>query len=302
MADYDRIQTANRQIRRITNVGIAANAFLSAVKMAVGLLSGSMALFADGVHSLSDMATDLAVLVGLRFSTKGPDSKHPYGHSFVETFVAVFVGIVLATAGLGIIYRAAGDIAAGSQAVMGVDILLIALLSVAIKEVIYYMTRRYAVKLHSSMLYANAWHHRTDSLSSMAVAAGFIFCKFGLAYADAIVAILVGTMILMASVKVLLDSAGQITQRSVDLETKQKITEIITSAEQIRQFHKLRTRTVGRELFLDLHILVDADLTITQAHQIAENLEQNLHAKIDRPVNITVHIEPDEPALRKPQI
>jgi cation diffusion facilitator family transporter len=144
------------------------------------------------------------------------------------------------------------------------------------------------------MLYANAWDHRSDALSSLAVAIGAISSMFGLAYADQIATIIVGLMIVFVAIKILKDSIGQFTARSVDEKTNEQIKQIISSQPQIRNWHKLRTRVVGRELFMDLHILVDPTLKITEAHDIAESLENELHRQIIQPVNITVHIEPNE--------
>jgi cation diffusion facilitator family transporter len=144
------------------------------------------------------------------------------------------------------------------------------------------------------MLYANAWDHRSDALSSLAVAIGAVASMFGFNYADQIATIIVGLMIIFVAIKILIDSAGQFTARAVDEKTNEQITKIIASQSQIRKWHKLRTRTVGRELFMDLHILVDPTLTVTEAHGISETLENELHRQIVQPVNITVHIEPNE--------
>ena len=294
-----KIESANKDIRFVTNLGIAGNFVLSVLKVGVGLLAGSMALVADGIHSISDMTTDIAVLLGIYFGSKQPDDQHPYGHGRIETFAAGFIGAVLIVVGAAMIYRAAVDVAAGKYATPGFVVLFVALISVVVKEFLYRITKKIAIKSHSSALYANAWHHRSDALSSIAVVAGFVSLKFGFKYGDQMAAAAVGLMIILVAVRIISDCLHELTESAVDSDTIEHIKNIINADSSIRQWHKLRTRTVGREVFLDLHILVDPDLSVAAAHQIAENLENALDEQIARPVNITVHIEPDIPALRK---
>jgi len=294
-----KIQTANKQIKSVTNLGIVINILLSVVKIIVGTLVGSISLFADGLHSVSDVTTDIAVLLGIHFGSKGPDEKHPYGHGRIETFVTGFVAVTLILVGCGMIYYASVDITTDKANSPNVYVLIVALLSIVLKEFLYRVTRKVAVRTHSSALYANAWHHRSDALSSVAVAAGYVAMLFEFRYGDQLAAIAVGLMILMVGVQILIDSFQEISESAVDKETFELIKSVIDSNTQIRQWHKLRTRMVGREVFLDLHILVDPNLVITHAHEIAEQLENSLHERITRPVNIIVHIEPDTPEMRK---
>lgn len=299
-----KIQSANKHIRRVTYASVATNIALSAVKIAAGMITGSMALIADGVHSVSDMATDAAVLLGVYFGSKDPDPEHPYGHGRIETFAAVFVAVVLMLVGGFLVQRASLAIVAaragGNQAAdMSMGVFWVAMLSIVAKEGLYRITRLVAVRTHSTALYANAWHHRSDALSSVAVVIGFISARFGYAYADQIATIAVGLMIVLVAVKILSGCLEELTERSVDAGTIEQIKKIIASQQRIRQYHKLRTRSVGREVFLDLHILVDPQLSITDAHEISESLEEAMHTQIVRPVNVTVHIEPDKLELRK---
>jgi cation diffusion facilitator family transporter len=295
-----KIESANRQIRFVTNVGIVCNVVLSALKVGVGVLVGSIALVADGIHSLSDMATDFAVLLGVHFGSKEADESHPYGHGRIETFAAGFVAMVLTLGGAAMIYYAAMDIARGNVKTARTAVLVVAVISIVSKELLYRITRKVAVKSHSSALYANAWHHRSDALSSIAVLIGFVSLKFGFGYGDQISGVAVGLMIILVGTRVAGDCVRELTESAVDSGTIEHIKEIINSSPSINQWHNLRTRMVGREVFLDLHILVDPELSIAAAHEVSESLESALHAEISRPVNITVHIEPDTPELRKP--
>ncbi|MBN1815754.1 MAG: cation transporter [Sedimentisphaerales bacterium] len=298
------LQQANRKIKKITVWGLWVNIALAALKLTTGLLTGSLALAADGIHSVSDMATDVAVLLGTHFGAKEPDMEHPYGHGRFETFATAFVGLALIVVGGGMIQQAGLAIVrahSGMKPVFQVGpwVMLTAAISIAAKEVMYWKTRSVAMATQSTALYANAWHHRSDALSSVAVFVGFIAMLFGYVHGDQIAAIAVGLMIILVGVKVIGGCYQELTERSADSKTMEQICRIIASEHRIRNWHKLRTRTVGREIFLDLHILVDPALSITEAHTIADGLERSLHAQMSRPLNIMVHIEPDIPELRR---
>jgi cation diffusion facilitator family transporter len=295
----DKQKIASRQIKSITYLGIAVNIALSVVKVIVGFLAASLAMIADGIHSLSDLATDMAVLLGLRLGSKAPDRSHPYGHGRAETFSAGLIALVLILVGAVMIYYATMAIARDEVTTPRLAVLIAAVLSIASKEWLYRVTRKVAVQSHSAALYANAWHHRSDALSSVAVVIGFILLEFGFGHGDQIAAIAVGLMIIWVGVSIIGDSLRELTEGAIDPATIERIEGIIAANSAIRQWHKLRTRTVGREIFLDLHILVDPALDVVAAHEISENLEKALHEQITRPVNIIVHIEPDIPQMRK---
>ena len=299
MIHENKQEISSRQIKSVTYLGIVVNIALSIVKLVIGSLGGSLALLADGIHSLSDVATDAAVLLGLRLGAKEPDQSHPYGHGRAETFSAGIIALVLILVGGAMIYYATTAIARDQVTTPRLGVLIAAMVSIASKEWLYRVTQKVAVQSHSSALYANAWHHRSDALSSVAVVIGFISLELGFGHGDQVAAIAVGLMIIWVAVRVIGDSMRELTEGAVDPDTIEHIEHIINANSSIRQWHKLRTRTVGREVFLDLHILVDPDLNIASAHEISESLETALNEQITRPVNITVHIEPDIPTLRK---
>jgi cation diffusion facilitator family transporter len=295
----DRNAAAVRQIRAVTYLGAAANVMLAAVKLAIGLAVASLALVADGLHSLSDLSTDGAVLLGSYLGARKPDRTHPYGHGRLETFAAATVALVLVGVGGAMVYYATVAIAKGQTGVAHWGVLVGALLSIVTKEAVYRVTRRAAVESHSSVLYANAWHHRSDALSSVAVLIGYVLLRLGYEYGDHLAAVAVGLMVIFVGVRVIGDVLRELTEGAVDAETVRHIKEVIDADSAIRHWHRLRTRTVGREVFLDVHILVDPKLNVADAHDISERLEQSLDEQISRPVNITVHIEPDLPSLRR---
>lgn len=295
----DKQKITGKQIKSITYIGMVVNIALAVIKIAIGVVAASLALVADGIHSLSDLATDVAVLLGLRLGSKAPDQSHPYGHGRAETFSAGLIALILILVGGVMIYYATMAIARDEVTSPKIAVLIAAIISIAAKEWLYRATKKIAIQSHSSALYANAWHHRSDALSSVAVAIGFLSLAFGFGHGDQVAAIAVGLMIIWVGIRVIGDSLRELTESAVDSDTIEHIKNIINDNSSIRQWHKLRTRMVGREVFLDLHILVDPDLSIAAAHEIAENLEETLDEQITRPVNITVHIEPDIPDLRK---
>jgi cation diffusion facilitator family transporter len=292
-------QTAGKQLRLVTYLSIGANVFLISMKFIVGAITGSLSIVADAIHSVSDMITDFAVLLGLYFGEKEPDREHPYGHGKIETLAAGFIAIGLLTVGLGMVYYAAFDIAKGNVKQPSYTVLTAAILAIGVKEVVYRVTKVVATRYHCPAALANAWHDRADALSSVAVVIGVVAQKFGFDYGDQVAAIAVGVMVTVVAIKLTGDCLGELIEKAVDQATIQDIKNIIQADAQVRQWHKLRTRTVGRQLFLDLHILVDPSLSISAAHEVSERLETALHNQINRPVNIVVHVEPDIPPLRK---
>ena len=299
MDSNSKLEIAGKEIKSITYVGAAINVFLSVLKIIVGFFAGSLALIADGLHSLSDLATDMAVLLGVRLGSKAPDQGHPYGHGRAETFSGALVALVLILVGGGMMYYATIAIAKDEVTTPHFAVLIVAVISIASKEWLYRATQKIAIRSHSSAVYANAWHHRSDALSSVAVVAGFISLEFGFDHGDHVAAIVVGLMIVLVGVRVIGDCLRELTESAVDSDTIEHIRDIINANGSIRQWHKLRSRMVGREIFLDLHILVDPELNIAAAHEISENLEKAVAEEIAQPVNITIHIEPDTPELRK---
>ena len=291
---------ATKQLRVVTYLSIGANVFvLVPLKFIVGFLTGSLSLVADGVHSVTDMITDFAVLLGIYLGSKKPDSEHPYGHGKLETLIASAIAIGLLAVGLGMIYYAARDIAKGNIHHPGNLVLVVAGLSIAVKEIIFRVTKMVAVKYHCPAALANAWHDRADALASVAVIVGVVAQKFGFNYGDQVAAIAVGIMVSLIAAGIIRDCLAELTEQAVDQATLEQIKDVISSDKQVRQWHHLRTRAVGREIFIDLHILVDPNLSISAAHDISERLETAMHRQLTRPVNIIIHVEPDLPRLRK---
>jgi cation diffusion facilitator family transporter len=290
----DLLRERERKIRSITLWGLLVNIFLIAIKVFSGVLVKSSALLADGFHSFSDLVTDFVVLAGVRISNRPPDKAHPYGHKRFETLAAQVVGLILLVAGFVFIWNASSAIFRGEKNYPGAIVLVVACISVFAKEIIFYLTRTLSREVHSTALYANAWHHRSDSLSSGAVLIGGVASLLGWGYADHVAAIIVGLMVIGVAGKILYEGLIEITEHSADERSIQKINKILTEETEVLDWHALRTRKVGGELFIDLHLLVDPEITVRESHVICERVEEEIEKDLKKPVNVLIHIEPFE--------
>ena len=286
------LKERERKIRSITLWGILANIFLIAIKVFSGVLIKSSALIADGFHSLSDLVTDFVVLAGARLSNRPPDEAHPYGHKRFETLATQIVGIILLVVGFGFIWRASAAIFRGDENFPGGLMLVVAGVSVVVKEVLFFLTRKISKETHSTALYANAWHHRSDSLSSLAVLMGSVASLLGWGYADNVATIIVGLMIIGVAGKILYEGLIEITEQSADKESIETIHKILSEEQDVLDWHALRTRRVGGELFIDVHLLVNPEISVRDSHVICEKVEERIEKELKKPVNVLIHIEP----------
>jgi cation diffusion facilitator family transporter len=290
----DLLKERERKIRSITLWGILTNIFLIAIKVFSGFLIKSSALIADGFHSLSDLATDFVVLAGTRLSSRPPDEAHPYGHKRFETLATQVVGLILMVVGFGFVWRASSAVFRGEENFPGAIMLIVAGISVMAKEIIFCLTRKVSRETHSTALYANAWHHRSDSLSSGAVLIGGVASLMGWGYADQVATIIVGLMIIGVAGKILYEGLIEITEHSADQESIETINKILSEEPKVLDWHELRTRKVGGELFVDLHLLVDPEISVRNSHVICEKVELRIEKELKKPVNVLIHIEPYE--------
>lgn len=288
-----------KKIRSITLWGAFLNILLFALKLISGILIKSSALVADSVHSLSDLATDFVVLAGTRFSDRPPDKSHPYGHRKFETLASQLIAVILFAIGIGIIWSAGTSIYSRSQNYPGYVVLIIAVISVASKEIIFFVTRKISRITRSVVLYANAWHHRSDSLSSVAVLIGGVASLFGWGYADHVATVVVGFMIMGVAGKILYEGLIELSEHAADKESVQKIEGVLAGEKSISGWHALRTRKLGMELFIDCHILVDPSLSVLESHEITRKIEEVIEKELSQPVNILIHTEPNIKEMRK---
>jgi len=288
-----------KKIRSITIWGIFLNISLMMIKLFSGILIKSSALIADGVHSLSDLATDFVVLIGTRLSSRPADKTHPYGHGKLETIASLMIGLTLLVISSGIIWSAGAAIYRHEHNFPGYIVLVVAAVSVISKEILFFITRKIARITHSSVLYANAWHHRSDSFSSVAVLLGGVAGLLGWGHADQVAAIVVGFMILGVSGKIFFEGLRELSEHSADSESIEKIEMVLTKEKNISSWHALRTRKMGAELCVDVHVLVDPALSVQESHDISMKIEEDIEKELSRPVNILVHVEPNDESMRK---
>lgn len=282
------------RITRITWIGMICNLVLSAVKLTVGYLIGSLGLIADGFHSLSDLGTDFAVLIGATIAAKPADRSHPFGHGKFETFTIVFVAIALILVGVGLVWKAVNAVREPVVSVNGATIILVAILSIGVKEWLYRITLNVAEQCRSVALKANAWHHRSDALSSVVILAGGGAALLGWQQGDALAGLLVGLMVIAVGGKLGFEALIELSEGSAGKDTIEGIEEVINRFEEIRGTHRLRVRRIGRELTMDIHVVLDPDLTIKAGHDIVQRVEDTISKEIDWPITLTIHVDPDE--------
>jgi len=288
------IKNEAARISRVTWLGMVCNLGLSCVKLVVGYMVGSVGLIADGFHSLSDLGTDFAVLIGAAIAAKPADKSHPFGHGKFETFAIVVVAGVLIAVGTGLVWKAVNVVREPLATVNGTAIILVSLLSIAVKEWLYHITKRVAEQCRSSALKANAWHHRSDALSSVVILAGGGAALLGWEQGDALAGLLVGLMVIAVGGKLAFEALSELSEGSAGKETISGIEEVVKRFEEIRGMHRLRVRRVGRELMMDIHIVLDPNLTIQVGHDIVQKVEKAISEEIDWPITLTVHVDPDE--------
>jgi len=289
------------QARRATLIGAVINLLLSGIKVVVGIMGQSQALIADGVHSLSDLISDVMVLYAAKHGDKEADEDHPYGHGRIETLVTVAVGLLLIIVAVGISLDAISRLFHPEQLAQPTMIVLFAaLISIFSKEGLYHYTLAVANRIRSNLLRANAWHHRTDALSSIVVLIGVAGTMAGLEYLDAIAAVGVSLMVAKAGVDLAWESIQELIDTGLKEEELTRVKERIQKVEGVNEMHRLRTRKMGSNILVDVHILVDPRLSVSEGHHIADQVELRLYQEIEDVTDVTVHIDPENDEKGKP--
>ncbi|MEW6331208.1 MAG: cation diffusion facilitator family transporter [Pseudomonadota bacterium] len=280
---------------RVAIVNITANFLLTTAQVIIGILGHSQALVADGMHTLSDTLADLLVIFALKHGRKGADEEHPYGHERIETAVTLILGIVLIGVALGIAARAGMKLmAAGALVTPSTLTLWVALGTLAAKEAMYRYTIATANRFGSNMLRASAWHHRSDALSSLVVAVGIGGSLMGIAWFDAIAAIVVAAMIIKVGAQLSWQSLGELVDTGLAAEHLDAIRKTILSVSGVKALHLLRTRRVGGQALADVHIIVDDHVSVSEGHQISEAVRAKLVKEIAPLADVMVHIDTEE--------
>lgn len=289
-----------KKITLVTVWGAVCNVLLSALKLLAGILGKSSAMVADAVHSLSDLVSDIVVIIMVKVASRGKDKGHDYGHGKFETLATVFVSILLLVVGAklmaGAIDRIRLVVGGGELPAPGRIALYAALASIAVKELLYQWTARVGKSCESPAMIANAWHHRSDALSSVGSAVGIggaILFGGRWTILDPIVGCLISIVIVIVAVKMALPALNELTEASLPDEIEEKIVKTIQSAEGVDNVHNLKTRRIGHDISIDTHIVVDPAMSVADAHDITERIEKSIRAEYGENTQVSIHVEPD---------
>lgn len=287
--------------KMVTWIGLLVNIGLSLLKYIAGVLGHSQTMIADATHSLSDLITDAVVLWGIQYWSKPADASHPYGHKRIETLVTGFIAFVLGLVGIGIGYKGVLSLREPGPSQVGVIALIMAFISIISKEILYRWTVIQGKKLESPAIIANAWHHRSDALSSLPalIAIGLSLIDKRLAYFDHIGAVVVSLFIIKTSWDMLFPVLQELSDKGANDSDIMMIVQIAESIERVREVHAVRTRHHGKAMFVDLHVLIDGHLTVSEGHDIASEVKHKLLEKGPSIQDVVIHIEPYETASRK---
>lgn len=286
------------EIRKVTWVGVAVNLGLMGFKFAAGILGHSQALVADAIHSASDLITDAAILVGSRFWNSPPDADHPNGHRRFETLISLGIGLAVIAVGVFLDYDAVTALINRQESHPEMIAAIVALFSVASKEILFRYTRNCGRKLRSQALEANAWHHRSDALSSIPVVIAVLLSIVfpNLWFIDSLGALLVGLLIIHSGYEIIKPSMHQVADGAADPETCEKLKAIALGVPGVISIHEFRTRYIGSDLQVNLHIVVASDMTLLEAHDLSESVERALIECGENVVDALVHIDPYDAA------
>ena len=295
----DSAEFRKREIYRVTFVGFIANLLLTAAKFAAGILGRSGAMVADAVHSLSDMATDIVVIVFAGISAKPRDDGHDYGHGKYETLASILISLALIAVGAGILtesIRSIRSVLAGEELPRpGAIALAAAVLSIVVKELLYRYTVRAGRRLESPSVVATARHHRSDAFSSLGTLAG-IGCAYFLSdkwrIADPIAAIVVSLFIFKIAFELLRSGIGELLEKSLPADTEEEILQLVTADPAVREPHNLRTRRIGSCISIEVHIRVDGRMDVEHAHGLTVEIERRLRARFGEGTMVAIHVEP----------
>lgn len=287
------------EFRRIANrvscITILQNALLSIFKLLAGIFANSNAMISDAIHSASDVFSTIVVVIGVKLASKDSDKDHPYGHERLECVAAIVLAMVLFFTGLEIGVQAVKDIISGNYGgleVPGVLALVAAVVSIITKEIMYWYTRHYAKKIDSSALMADAWHHRSDALSSVGALIGIGGAMLGFPIMDSVASLVIFIFIAKAAYDIFKDAMDKMVDHSCDEDTEKEIYDSVMSHSEVLGIDLLQTRIFGNKIYVDVEIQVNASYTLQEAHQIAEEVHENIEQNFSKVKHVMVHVNP----------
>ena len=293
-------------VRRTTLAGLVANLLLATLKFVVGTLTRSQALVADAAHSASDLATDVAILAGSHFWNAPPDANHPHGHRRIETLVSLGIGLAVVAVGVGLALEALRALWTARTTAPAVPpslpVALCALASLAVKEALFHFTRHAARVVRSPALEANAWHHRSDAISSIPVLLAALLSQFfpSFPHFDTLGALIVSVLIIRSGLTIVRPELGEAADEGAPPETVRQLLELANAVPGVLSIHDFRTRRIGSDLQVTLHIVVNPDLTLHEAHDLSERVEHVLLSANLHVIDALVHVDPFSPEKAGP--
>lgn len=280
---------------KVSAVTIAGNLFLAFLKLLAGIIASSSAMISDAIHSASDVFSTFVVIIGIKLAAKESDKEHPYGHERMECVAAIVLAMVLFVTGLGIGYGAFMTILSGDYSNLqtpGILALIAAIVSIVSKEAMYWYTRHYAKKIDSGALMADAWHHRSDAFSSVGALIGIGGARMGYPVMDSIASLFIFIFIGKAAYDIFMDAVDKMVDHSCDEETQRALYECVLQGQDVLGIDLLQTRVFGNKIYVDVEIQVNADFTLQRAHDIAENVHDDIEKKFEKVKHIMVHVNP----------
>lgn len=293
----DQEQDFERTAMRVSSVSIAANFILTAFKLFAGVIAHSGAMISDAIHSASDVFSTVVVMIGIRISRKASDKDHPYGHERMECVAAIVLATILAATGLGIGYTAVKKIAGGDYenlTVPGLLALIAALVSILVKEVMYQYTKIEARRIDSGALMADAWHHRSDALSSIGALIGIGGARLGFPILDPVASLIICLFIETAAYEIFMDAVDKMVDKACDEETEAALRECAAAQEGVLGVDLLHTRVFGNKVYVDIEICADGEETLRRAHETAEQVHDAIEKNFPKVKHIMVHVNPGE--------
>jgi cation diffusion facilitator family transporter len=284
-----------RVANRVSIVTIVGNVILSVLKLLAGIIANSSAMISDAVHSASDVFSTIIVMIGVKLASKEADKEHPYGHERMECVAAIILAMVLLITGLGIGKEALQNIVSGnykSLKVPGILALFAAILSIVTKEIMFWYTKINAKKIDSGALMADAWHHRSDAFSSVGALIGLAGARLGYPVMDSVASLVIFLFIVKASYDIFMDAVDKMVDHSCDEETEKQLEDCIMKNENVKGIDMLHTRIFGNKIYVDIEIAVDGTYTLQQAHEIAEDVHDDIEKNFKKVKHIMVHVNP----------
>ena len=290
-------QSSKKIIMRVSNISIVVNVLLSAIKFVVGVIANSGAMISDAIHSVSDVFSTIIVMIGANAAAKDPDQEHPYGHDRMECIAAIVLAIVLFITGIGVGITGVKKIFGGNYgdlAVPGALALVAAVISIVVKEGMFWYTRVYGKKVDSTALLADAWHHRSDALSSVGSFIGILGARLGFPICDPLASVVICLFIVKAAYNICKEALDKMVDKSCDDETERKMSDLIKSQEGVISLDLLMTRMFGSKLYVDVEIGADENTPLRDSHAIAENVHNAIEANFPKVKHCMVHVNPVE--------